>query len=76
MIATTRSIGVELPWADLAVDQIFPGWCCLFERACGRDVVGSDHIAQDGHNLGILKIGDLMGFHGNSLEIWRILDIG
>ena len=38
-------------------------------------MVCCDHIAQNRHNLGIFKIGDLVSFHSNALEIGRVLHI-
>ena len=76
VIAATRAIGVELSRADLALGEIFTSWGCVFERAGGRDMIRGDHITQNCHNLGVLKIGDLVSFHRNALEIGWILHIG
>ena len=40
MIATARTVGVEIPRLHAMFLQIFSGGAFFFDRACGRDVVG------------------------------------
>ena len=75
VIAAPRAVGIEILRLDLVGDQVFPGGAVLLDRACGRNVIGGDGIAEHRESLRALDVMHAASAVANVGEVGRVRDI-
>src|SRR5690606_30664631 len=75
VVATARTVGVEVFLGDLVFHQPLAGRAVRLDRTGGADVVGGDRIAEDGERLGVDDVADRGRGHFETFEIGRVGDV-
>ncbi len=76
VIATTRTVGVEVLLRDAMLFKVLAGRRAFLDRASRRDVVGRDVVTQQRQQARTDDVATRLGFGRDVLEVRRILHVG
>src|SRR5207249_5743064 len=74
VVATTRSIGVEIAFFDSMFYQILTCRTCSSKATCRRDVVRCNGVIKHCQNTRTTNVLDRLRFERHILEEWWLLD--
>src|ERR1019366_6300702 len=72
VIAATGSLRIEIRRLHAVGDQVFTSRAIFLNRACGRDVVGGNAVAEHGQHARALDVLDGGRLELHVIEVWRL----
>ena len=76
MVTATATVRVEFTYRHLTFNQILTRRCGFLEGTSRRDVVGCDHVTQNGQNFGVFDVCDHAWLWRHALKVRRVLNVG